>query len=175
MKIEIVNKRNVSVPDKLSNVIEKKVNRLDKYFEDETPIKVTLKGEGSKCKLEMQMHISGAFLGAEAVADNMYDAIDIALPKIEKQIVRYRARFDKKVKQNAFDNAYLYSTDYSEKPERIVKRKSFELIPMNVEEAIAQLEISGHDFYVFLDDKENTVKVLYRRFENDYGLIEPKV
>lgn len=175
MKIEIVNKRDLSVAEKLKDVLYKKVNKLDKYFDKETPIKISLKEEGGKCKLEIQMRLSDTFLGAEAVAPNFYDAIDLVLPKIEKQIVKYRKKFDKKVKQTAFDNAYLYAESYADNPQSIVKVKKFELLPLSVEEAIVQLEISGHDFYLFLHKDDQKVKVIYKRFGNDYGLIEPIV
>lgn len=174
MKIEIVNKKNSAVPDKLKNVIEKKVGKLDKYFDEQTPIKVALKGEGNKCKIELQMKLSESFLGAENVSDNFYDAIDSALPKLEKQIIKYRSRFDKKLKKNSVDENYLYAKDYENVPDKIVKKKTFDLVPLTIEEAIFQMDSLGHEFFIFLDSSTRKVNVLYKRFDNDYGLIEPK-
>lgn len=174
MKIEIVAKKNMLVPEKLKALIEKKVDKLDKYFDEETPIKVSLKGEGNKCKIELQMMLQDTYLGSECVAENFYDGIDICLPKIEKQIIKHRSRFDKKLKKNSVDDDYLFLKDYNSTVDKIVKRKSFDLVPMSVEEAIFKMDALGHEFFIFLEEKSNKVNVLYKRFDNDYGLIEPK-
>lgn len=170
MRIEIINKRNYPVNDKLKEVIERKSSRLDKYFSEDIPVKVFLKSEGNKCKMEIQLSIGKIFLTAEEVADNMYDAIDKVLPKIEKQIVKHKGRLADKVKLNPIKD----ESSHNEKSETIVKVKEFNLMPMPIEEAMYQMDLSGHEFYVFLDE-DNTVKVLYRRFENGYGILVPKI
>ncbi|MEG1519530.1 MAG: ribosome-associated translation inhibitor RaiA [Clostridia bacterium] len=170
MKIEIINKRNYTVNDKLREVIERKTSRLEKYFSEDIPVKVFLKSEGDKCKMEMQLSLGKIFLTAEVVADNMYDAIDRVLPKIEKQIIKHKGRLEDKVKLNPIKEEIPELV----KHETIVKVKEFELSPMSIEEAMYQMDLSGHEFYVFLDE-DNAVKVLYRRFENGYGVIVPKI
>ncbi len=174
MKIEIINKRNYTVNDKLKDVILKKTAKLDKYFGDEIPVKVFLKSEGNKCKMEFQLSMGKAFLNAEAVADNMYDAVDRVLPKIEKQIVKHKTRLDEKVKINPIKEEAMEFVREPLKDEAVVKVKEFDLAPMQLDEAIYQMDMSGHEFYVFLDVETNEIKVLYKRYDDDYGLIVPK-
>lgn len=170
MKIEIINKRNYAVNDKLKEVIERKISRLEKYFGDEIPVKVFLKSEGERCKMEVQLTLGKIFLNAEAVADNMYDVIDKVLPKIEAQITKHKGRLSDKVKLNPIkEDAVREATK-----ETVVKVKEFELKPMPIEDAMYQMDLSGHEFYVFMDE-DNTVKVLYKRFDNAYGIIIPKI
>ncbi len=171
MNIEIINMRNYPVNDKLKAVLEKKIQKLDKFFDESLPVKLSLKKEGENCKLEISLNLDKQFLKAYAVCDNMYDAVDKCIPKIEKQILKYRSRFDKKLKKSVSD----FESKNLESEQKIVKTKEFELQPMEIEEAIFQMDFSGHDFYVFLEEQSQKVKVLYKRFDGDYGLINPKI
>ena len=119
---------------------------------------------------------AGKLVRATASGDNFYDDLDVVLPKLEGQIRKHRTRFDKHQKNVAFRDAAVFETaDRDEKKVELVKEKKFKLTPMTVEEAMEEMELLGHTFYVFLDAKTNTVQVLYLRNDGDLGLIEPEI
>ncbi|MCI5838272.1 MAG: ribosome-associated translation inhibitor RaiA [Christensenellaceae bacterium] len=173
MRIETVCK-NYQMSEKLNDIIVKKVNKFDKYFDEDTRCKICLKKEGKQCKMEIQMDYKNDFLRAQAYAENFYDALDIVLPKIESQIYKHRTKLEKKLKSGAFQEKYIYA-DGSEPEPKLVKTKRFEMKPMGVQEAIEEFGLVGHSFYVFLDEATNTVKVLYLRDDGNVGLIDPVV
>ncbi len=158
MKIEMVTK-NYVVNEKLRDVIERKVSKLDKYFEDDTKCKIYLKKEGLSSKMELSLDYKGNFIRAQAYGDNFYETIDIVLPKIEGQLRKHRTKFEKKLKQNAFvEAAPLF--DIPDVPDiRIAKVKTFRLDPMTLDEAITEFELMGHSFFVFLDSETSKVTV----------------
>ena len=176
MKIEIINKRNYPVTEKLQEIIEKKLEKFNKYFDESIPVKVYLKSEGSKCKMELQLNFGKTFLTAESIADNMYDAVDKVLPKIEKQIVKHKGRLAEKVKINPVEHEErIYDDARVNNDETLVKVKEFTLPPMSIEDAMYEMDLSGHEFYVYLDKESNSIQVLYKRYDDNYGVIIPKI
>ncbi|HCH74730.1 MAG TPA: ribosome-associated translation inhibitor RaiA [Clostridiales bacterium] len=174
MKLEIL-ARNCEVSDKLKRITENKLEKLDKYFgEDEPSAKVVFKKEGQLLTTEVMLSYAGKFVRAAASGDNFYDDLDVVLPKLEGQIRKYRTRFDKHNKNNAYKTQAEFSGEktYEEKKTRLVKEKKFALSPMTVDEAIEEMELLGHSFYVFREAKSNTVQVLYARNDGDLALIE---
>lgn len=174
MRIELINKRNYPINDKLKDVIAKKMSKLEKYFDEDIPVKVYLKSEGKRNKLEIQLKLGKNIMNAGATCEHMYDAIDKVLPKIEKQIVKHKGRLTKSVKMAQTDDNYLFAESYK-KTDAITKMKEFNLESMTKEEALYEMDMSGHDFYVFVDEKDNVMKILYKRYDEDYGLIVPRV
>jgi len=175
MKIEIIG-RNYSVSEKLKDITEQKLSKLDKYFGDgETEAKVSFKKQASSLTTEVMLSYLGKFVRATATSDNFYDNLDVVLPKLEGQIRKYRTKFDKMNKNSAYKDTSLFiSAEVEDKKESaIVREKQFTLKPMTVNEAIEEIELLNHSFYVFLEAKSNTVQVLYRRNDGDLGLIEP--
>ena len=118
---------------------------------------------------------SSSLVRATASSENFYDNLDVVLPKLEGQIRKYRTRFDKHQKNSAFRDQALFGDDADKKAQTVVKEKKFLLSPMTVEEAMEEMELLGHSFYVFLEAKSNTVQVLYLRNDGDLGLIEPEI
>ncbi len=173
MKIEIVAK-NYQVKDQLSEIIEKKVTRLDKYFEEDSVCKIYLKAEKRDCKMEVSINYKGSFIRAEAKGDNFYDAIDIVLPKIERQIYKYRSKLESKLRQGAYAKDRIYEQQ-DENEFKLVKTKKFELTPMSLDEAIEEFELTGHSFFVFFDKDNDKTKVLYLRDDGNIGLIDPVI
>ncbi len=172
MKIEIIAK-NYQVNEKISSVIEKKVSKFDKYFEDDGKCKVYLKKENKTCKIELEVNYRNNLLRAQAYADNFYDGIDLVVPKLERQIYKHRSKLEKSLRSGS-----LGDQEFSEielEPAKLVKTKQFNLAPMDIDEAMEEFELLGHDFYVFLDKKSGKVKVLYLRDDGDMGLIDPIV
>ena len=174
MKIEIVG-RNYDVGEKLKDVTAKKLSKLDKYFDEESKAKVSFKKEATTLTIEVMLDYAGRLVRATASGDNFYDGLDVVLPKLEGQIRKYRTRFDKHQKNSAYLAAAEYFKEAENKQSKVVKQKKFTLKPMTVEEAIEELELLGHTFYVFLEAKSNTVQVIYKRNDGDLGLIEPEI
>ena len=169
MKIDFLC-RNYEASDKLKDVITKKVDRLDKFFEDDTKVKIVLKEANNVQTMELTIAVSGGVLRAEVSGKNMYELIDQALPKLEKQIIKHHSKMkDKKFKVKDF----VGETEKTVEPEKqVVRSKAFELTPMTVEDAIEEMELVGHEFYVFLNLATGNVSVLYTRRDGNYGLIE---
>ena len=169
MKIDFLC-RNYEASDKLKDVITKKVDRLDKFFEDDTKVKIVLKEANNVQTMELTIAVSGGVLRAEVSGKNMYELIDLALPKREKQIIKHHSKMkDKKFKVKDF----VGETEKTVEPEKqVVRSKAFELTPMTVEDAIEEMELVGHEFYVFLNRATGNVSVLYTRRDGNYGLIE---
>ena len=177
MKLDIYAK-NYEASDKLKNITEQKLAKLDKYFKDEdATAKVSFKKQGNSFTTEIMLDYNGKFVRATATSDNFYDNIDVIMPKLEGQIRKHRTRFDKHNKNTAFIDASVYDVKNSveKSKQKLVKKKNFALTPMTVKEAEEEMELLGHSFYVFLEAKSNTVQVLYRRNDGDLGLIEPQI
>ena len=173
MKFEITG-RNCEVSERLKEVTQQKLNKLDKYFGESEPVsKVSFKKQARECTLEVMLTFAGKLVRASVSGENFYDNLDIILPKLEGQIRKHRTRFDKHNKNNAYKDVAVYNV-VPEKEMSVVKQKKFKLTPMTVDEAKEELELLGHSFYVFLEAKTNTVQVLYKRNDGDLGLIEPE-
>lgn len=172
MKIDFLC-RNYEASEKLKDVITKKVDRLNKFFDEDTRVKIVMKESGAAMTMELTIAKVGGVLRAEVSGKNMYDLIDIALPKLEKQIIKHHD----KIKDKKFNMKDL-SPEETQKPveevKKVVRSKVFDLVPMTVEDAIEELELVGHDFYVFLNRETGNVSVLYARHDGNYGLIEAK-
>lgn len=175
MKIEFIEK-NYDIGARLATIITKKINKLDKYFGENAKARVVCKLENKTYKLELTITNEGLLYRAEVVGENMYENIDMALPKIEKQIIKQSSKKRDKFKKSAFDDSMYLFLD--EKPEittkEIYKKKSFELDPITVLDAIDEIDNVDHNFYVFLNAETGKVNVLYKRQDEKFGLIECK-
>ena len=173
MRIEFLCK-NYNASDKLKDIITKKVDKLDKFFEDDTKAKIVLKKSKDIETLEITIAVSGGIARAEVSGGNMYENIDLAIPKIERQIIRHHSKIkSKKFKIKDIDFAQPEVEAVAKEPEKkVVRSKTYSLVPMTVEDAIEEMELVGHDFYVFLNKETGNVNVLYARHDGDYGLIE---
>lgn len=170
MRIEIV-ARNYKVSDHLKEVIEMKMEKFSRYFEEETVAKFTLK-QVSKEKLAMEITIfyGGHIVRSEVTSDNMYNNIDLALPKLEGQIRKHRTKLDK-LRKNAFEQEALFVLP-QEASSDIVKKKTFALKKITVEQAVEEMELVDHTFYAFVNDANGMVNVVYRRQDGQVGLID---
>ncbi len=173
MRIEI-SEKNCKASEKLVGVVNKKVSRLDKYFDEDAVCTVYLKQDSKFVKTEITVYYKGNMVRAEVTGDNFYDAIDAVLPKIEKQIYKHKTKIEGKLKKDAFAQGQLFfGEEVFFRPEP-VKTKTFELVPMTTEEAAEQLDLLGHSFYIFQDAETGEVRVVYLRASGDIGLIIPK-
>ena len=173
MKIDVIG-RNYEVSEHLKQVTAQKLGKLDKYFDQESKAKVSFKKEATTLTIEVMLDYAGRLVRATASGDNLYDQLDVVLPKLEGQIRKHRTRFDKHQKNSAYKEAAEFAVK-EEKQANVVKTKAFKLKPLTVDEAIEEMELLGHSFYVFLEAKTNTVQVLYKRNDGDLGLIDPQL
>ena len=169
MKIKFV-ERNYKIADRFKEVMKAKLEKLKRYFGDDATVTVACVKQNKQEKLEITVSNKGLLFRSEVMSDNMYDNIDLALPKLEKQIVRNREKkIDAKKKKNEFE--FIYEMPEVKLPE-VFKKKSFNLDPMSEEEAKDAIERLGHTFYIFLNAESGKVNVLYRRNDGKFGLIE---
>lgn len=167
--------RNIEVTPGLREAIEDKIGKLARYFNPDTEVIVTLSVQKDKQKIEVTIPVKGRIIRAEESSSDMYVSIDLVEEIIERQIKKYKNKLiDKKQSAQAFSELFL-SEDYEADDEiRIVKTKRFGMKPMDPEEACIQMELLGHNFYVFLNAETEEVNVVYKRKGSTYGLIEPE-
>lgn len=175
MNIETVTK-NYTLTKELKALIEKKIIKFDKYFSD-ADVKVVLKTAGARETMEITIRTDGRIIRSESTCGEMSKNIDIILPKIEKQVVKYRTKIEKNLKKNAFDTPFIYNETVSEivgeNLQKLVRVKNFEIQSMSVENAIEEMDLLGHTFYVFINALTKRVSVVYVRNDGGYGLLDP--
>lgn len=175
MKIDIVERGGFTVSQRLERILNEKLSRLQKYFDDEVGVKVVCSKAQKQEKLEITVTSKGLLYRSEVTTDNMYNNIDIALPKLEKQIVRMNEK-RKAIKGKGSKQENFLPFEFIEQaPEalpEVYKTKTFELDPMPVEEAKFAIERLGHDFFVFLNAETGKINIIYRRKDGKFGLID---
>ncbi len=171
----IITGKGMEVSDYLKELTEKKVSKLVRYFGKDTEAHVTMSIQKSRHIVEVTIPFDGVILRGEESSGDMYASIDGVLRKIEKQIHKHRTALKKKLHESAFDQeAYEYHDEMEEEAmSEIVRTKRFVVKPMNLQEAQMQMELLGHQFFVFRNSKTDEVNVLYKRADGDLGLIEP--
>lgn len=175
MKIAIRGK-NIEITEGLRDYVEKKLTKLNRYFEQIQEAQVTaLTGRGGYV-VEVTIPLNSYLLRAEEVSsENLYTAVDLVVDKLEKQIQKHRTRLYRRFRNQGLKNLI---TDMGEESTvgapSVVRTKRFAIKPMPVEEAILQMSLLGHDFYVFSNADTDQVNVLYRRKDGNFGLIEPE-
>ena len=176
MRITITG-RNIELTDGIKDAVQDKLRKLEKYFTPETDVYVTLSVEKERQKIEVTIPIKGHIIRSEQVSNDMYVSIDLVEEVIERQLKKYRTKLVAK-QQNAvvnFNQEYIaVDEDENDEEIRIVRSKRFGVKPMYPEDACVQMELSGHDFFVFRNAETDEVNVVYRRKGNTYGLIEPE-
>lgn len=169
--------KNVEVTQALKDVTEKKLGKLDKFFQRDIIGNVTFSTEKNRKIIEVTINLPGTILRAEESSDDMYASIDKTVDILERQIRKYKTRLQKRYKNSEtirFENVVpLPIEDDNQKP-ALVKTKKFSLKPMSSEEAILQMELLRHNFFVFKDGDTDNISVVYKRNDGNYGLIEPE-
>ena len=172
MKINIVG-RQMNVWDEMKSIIETKLEKLGKYFNDECSATVTLSSKHNKKCIEITIVSAGTIFRSEVQEETFRNALDRAIYAIERQIRKNKTRLAKRLRSGAFDGGIIDAgEDFEEEAEFKIRYKEFTLKPMSVEEAIMQMNLLGHEFFVYKDDKSDDVCVVYKRKDGDYGLIE---
>ncbi|MCP4417069.1 MAG: ribosome-associated translation inhibitor RaiA [Chloroflexi bacterium] len=181
----LVNGRNLEITTRLHNYVEKKTGKLDKYMPDLAGVHVDLSATNARNALERQVaqitirDSRGTILRAEERSNDMFASIDAVVDKLYRQISRYRGKQRRKWRSESNEELLVeeplpLEEDIIESDEpTIVRYKQFTMRPMTSEEALDQIELLGHDFFVFFNADEQAVNVLYRRRDNNYGLLQP--
>ncbi|MBE2221743.1 MAG: ribosome-associated translation inhibitor RaiA [Anaerolineae bacterium] len=182
-----IHSHNLEVTQRLEDYVEKKTDRLDRYMPNLTEVNVDLSTENARSVGERQVaqitvrDDRGTILRAEERSNDIFAAIDAVVDKLYRQIKRYRGKQQRRWRGNSFqegvsgDPLPLIEDDEEEIEQNIVRYKRFPIQPMSTEEAIEQMELLGHDFFVFFSAEEEAINVLYRRRDGNYGLLQPDI
>ncbi|MFZ2358146.1 MAG: ribosome-associated translation inhibitor RaiA [Anaerolineae bacterium] len=188
----VIKGRNVEVNDRLREYVEKKIGKMTKFLPDVQEIRVELAEEKSRKTSERQvvqvtMRSNGTLLRAEERNSDIYAAIDAVADKLNGQINRFKGKRRRKMERaqvaavEALETEYISAAmepvadDEDLFEGRIVRTKRFSMLPMGEEEAIDQMELLGHDFFVFYNVNSDSINVLYRRSDGNYGLLQPEL
>ena len=174
MKITLRGK-NIEITEAIEEKVSEKLSKLDKYFivSENVEAKVLVRTYPYGQKIEVTIPTEYVLLRAEVVDQDLYNAIDLVIDKLEGQIRKYKTRLNRKSKDNklAFNLASIEPLD-DEEEDVLVKTKTITPKPMDMEEAIMQMELIGHSFFVYRDTETDAISIIYRRNDGDYGLIE---
>ena len=174
MKFIIVG-RNIEVTPGLRAAVEEKIGKLDKYFNPDTEVHVTLSVEKERQKIEVTIPVKGSIIRSEQVSNDMYVSIDLVEEVIERQLRKYKNKIaDKQQEAGNFQKEYLEHDYLEDEDIQIIRTKKFGMKPMYPEDACVQMELLGHTFFVFRNAETDEVNVVYKRKNNTYGLIEPE-
>ncbi|MFA7467092.1 MAG: ribosome-associated translation inhibitor RaiA [Desulfotomaculaceae bacterium] len=171
----LVRGRNVNVTNALKEYVEKRVGKLDKFLDGLDDITVLLVVEGDSHKVEVTIPVNGMILRGEEATGDMYASIDLVVDKLEKQIEKYKGKLVRRRNSNEQKTAFTgYVPVEEDEGPQVVKTKRFAIKPMPVEEAVLQMDMLGHSFFVFSNAETDLVNVVYKRKDGNYGLIEPE-
>ena len=172
MRVTVIGK-NINVTPALKEIVERKISKLDRYFEPDVSARATLTVQKNSQIFEVTIPFNGVILRCEESTDDMYKSIDLVETKLErqirKQITKLQRRSNESLRFSNFDEVASEEDDQGE----IVKVKKFNIKPMSTEEAILQMELVEHNFFVFKDSDTDNVNVIYKRKDGNYGLLEP--
>ena len=171
----IITGRNIDVTEGLKSAVEEKLGKLDRFFAVETEVNVTLSVEKERQKIEVTIPVKGNIIRSEQVSSDMYVSIDLVEEVIERQLKRYKNKIvDKQQNASEFAPEYIEKEYEDEEEIKIIRSKRFGIKPMVPEEACVQMELLGHNFFVFLNAETNEVNVVYKRKDGSLGIINVK-
>ena len=171
----IISGRNIDVPEGLKSAIHEKIGKLERYFTPDTEVHVTLSVEKERQKIEITIPMKGNIVRAEQTSDDMYVSIDLVEEIIERQLRKYKNKIvDRQQAAASLSKAFVEEEIEDDDEIKIIRSKRFAMKPMDPEEACVQMELLGHDFYVFRNAISDEVNVVYKRKDHTFGLIEPE-
>ena len=175
MKFIILGK-NIEVTPGLRSAVEEKIGKLERYFNPQTEVHVTLSVEKERQKIEVTIPVKGNIIRSEQVSNDMYVSIDLVEEVIERQLKKYKNKIIAQKQSASFFKQDFIEKEYMDEEEiRIIRTKKFDIKPMYPEDACIQMELLGHNFFVFINAETDQVNVVYKRKGETYGLIEPEV
>lgn len=173
MRVTVIGK-NINVTPALKEIVEKKISKLDRYFEPNVQARATLTVQKNSHIFEVTIPFNGVVLRCEEASDDMYKSIDLVEAKLERQIRKQRTKLQRRNNESLRFNNFDEVASEEDEDGQIVRVKKFNIKPMSTEEAILQMELVEHNFFVFKDCDTENVNVIYKRKDGNYGLIEPE-
>ena len=179
MRVAVYVKKNTEVAHDFNSIVERKLQKYDRYFRDEAEASLTLSSKRGFATVELTINAGGTIFRSEQSDKTHLSAFDSCIAAIERQIRKNKTRLNKKLREGVFVKGadaigeYI-GPEYEEEGEFNIRYKSFKFKPLSVEEAILQMNITEHDFYVFINDETGAVNVVYRKKDGDYGCIIPE-
>jgi putative sigma-54 modulation protein len=178
MKISVRGK-NIEATPALIDYAHKRLGKLDKHFDQTADVQVVLSVIREDHIVEVTVNLNGLIIRGEESTGDMYASIDMVVDKLERQVKKYKTRMNKSLRKRGMRvisemHAATEAEERAEEEPVLVKTKRFPLKPMSTEEAILQMDLLGHNFFVFASSDSNSVNVVYRRNDGNYGLIEPE-
>ena len=172
----VISGKNMEVTDALRKVVTDKLSKLERYFTSDTKVIVTLSCEKDRQKVEVTIPVKGSVIRSEQVSNDMYVSIDLVEEVIERQLRKYKNKIvDRHQGGMNLAQSFIEKEEEAADDEiRIVRTKKFDIKPMYTEDACVQMELLGHNFFVFCNAETGKVNVVYKRKGNTYGLIEPE-
>ena len=172
----IISGKNIEVTPGLKAAVQDKIGKLEKYFTPDTEVHVTLSVEKDRQKIEVTIPVKGSVIRSEQVSSDMYVSIDLVEEVIERQLRKYKNKLiDKHQEGGSFQSEFMAEEAEVDDGEiKIVRTKRFGMKPMFPEDACVQMELLGHNFFVFSNAETDEVNVVYKRKDGAYGLIEPE-
>ena len=176
MKYQIIGK-NIEVTEAIRDDIQRKLHRMDKYFviNDDVLCRAVVRSYTVGAKVEITIFTKQMDFRAEVKNDDLYAAVDLAIDKLEGQMRKLKTRMDRTKESDSLGRALAMENiieDAEEDKEEIVRTKSIRLEPMSIDEAITRMEALGHSFFLYLDEEDDEIAVVYRRIDGGYGVIE---
>lgn len=170
-----INGRNIEVTDALRNSVEEKLGKYQKYFKSDLEAQATMSVQKNRQIFELTIPLKNdVIIRVEEYSDDMYTAIDLAVNKLARQIEKHKTKLEKRYRgHETIRFEQIPTVDQGEDDHKVVKTKKFPIKPMDQEEAILQMEMLGHNFFVFRNRDTDEVNVVYQRKDGKYGLIEP--
>lgn len=171
----VISGKNLDITEGLRVAVEEKIGKLERYFTDTTEVHVTLSAEKMRQKIEVTIPMKGNIIRAEETSSDMYVSIDLVEEVIERQLRKYKNKLiDQKQTAIHLNKSFIDEESVDDEEIKIVRSKKFAMKPMDAEEACVQMELLGHNFFVFRNADTDEVNVVYKRKGNTYGLIEPE-
>ena len=167
--------RNIDLTEGLKQAVEDKLSKLEKYFTPDTEVIVTLSVEKERQKIEVTIPMKGNMIRSEQVSNDMYVSIDLVEEVIDRQLKKYKTKIiAKQQAESSLRKEFIEKDSGADEDIQIIRSKKFGMKPMYPEDACVQMELLGHDFFVFRNAESDEVNVVYKRKGNTYGLIEPE-
>ena len=170
----IITGRNIDITEGMRSAVEERLSKLEKYFTSDVDVNVTLSVEKERKKVEVTIPMKGNILRAEQVSDDMYVTIDLVEEILERQLVKYKNKMVTQYQSGESLKQEFIEQDTDDDEVKIIRTKRFGIKPMFPEDACVQMELLGHDFFVFRNADTDEVNVVYKRKGHTYGLIEPQ-
>lgn len=169
-----VTARSTTVRDSFKKSLEKKLSKLDRFFGDDVIANVTVTNEGSRETVEVTIKHGDLFFRSEKTTGDRLDSLDMVVDALFRQIVKNKDKLQKRMRKSAFDPGYDQDYIGSEENYEIVRSKRFNVKPMDIDEAILQMNLVGHNFYMFRSSEIGQICVVYKRKDGNYGVLEPE-